>query len=88
MRGMSMREWLRRASPLVVLFAVAACGDADTGDPRGYTKAPLEEPGVIIKPEKATEMDELGDPIRPPIVDLTPGEEAAGGKGQAPAGPS
>ena len=46
-------------------FILAACGDAKTTDTRGYTKAPLEEAGVIIRPEGSSAMDSLGTPILP-----------------------
>jgi len=45
-----------------------ACGDAETTDTRGYTKAPLEEPGWFVESEEATRMSELGDPIRIPMM--------------------
>ncbi len=64
---------------------VAACGDAATPDTRGYTKAPLEDPGVFVHSEEATEMDRLGTPnVRKPVV-ITPGDTAAEG-GESPAG--
>jgi len=68
----------------MVLVGLAACGDAATKDGRGYTKAPLERPGPVIQPEPTTAMDELGDPILPPIVDITLGET---GSTTAPAAP-
>lgn len=44
----------------VVVAALAlgalACGDPDTNDRRGYTKAPLENPGLLIGGEDASEM--------------------------------
>lgn len=44
-------------------FMVTGCGDAESTDPRqGYTKAPLEEPGLFVGSEERTEMDRLGDP--------------------------
>lgn len=60
-----------RLAPLAAVAAVAAaCGDAPTPDDRGYTKAPLENPGLFIEQEPVTEMSRIGEPIRPPIVDL------------------
>jgi hypothetical protein len=57
----------------VVLAAFAltlvACGDPDTNDPRGYTKAPIENPGWTVEGEEPTAMAELGDPIRIPSMD-------------------
>lgn len=46
----------------IVLFG---CGDAETNDGRGYTKAPLEEPGLLIKAEGSSDMDALGTPVMP-----------------------
>lgn len=54
---------LRCARVLGVLVVLAGCGDAATTDRRGYTKAPLERPGLFIKAEPRTAMDELGDPV-------------------------
>jgi hypothetical protein len=56
----------------IVLFG---CGDADTNDNRGYTKAPLEEPGVLIKAESSSDMDALGTPVMPRDT-LIPAEAA------------
>lgn len=55
---------LRMAAALAVLGA-AACGDAESTDKRGYTKAPLEHAGLIIKPEKPSIMNSLGKPLMP-----------------------
>ncbi len=62
-------------------LAAAACGDLDTNDDRGYTKAPLEHPTVLIRGEQPTEMALLRDPLRPavfevPMPDTTPAQEA------------
>lgn len=42
-----------------------ACGDPETEDERGYTKAPLENPGLLIGGENATAMAQLGRPNLP-----------------------
>lgn len=69
----------RLAAPLMVCAVLAACGDASTPDTRGYTKAPLEDPGVFVRSEETTEMDRLGDPnVREPVV-IMPGDTAAAG---------
>lgn len=47
------------------LAVMAACGDANTNDARGYTKAPLEQPNVLIRAEGSSAMDSLGTPILP-----------------------
>jgi hypothetical protein len=56
------------------VLALAACGDPDTNDARGYTKAPLEEPGWTVTGEDPTEMAELGDPVRVPSMDTAAAE--------------
>ncbi|HUG41792.1 MAG TPA: c-type cytochrome [Longimicrobiales bacterium] len=48
-----------------LLVALAACGDPATNDRRGYTKAPLENPGLLIGGEDATEMARLNRPNLP-----------------------
>lgn len=60
-------RWLACAA-----FAVAtsACGDADTNDNRGYTKAPLEHPTLLIESERPTAMAELRDPLVPVIREI------------------
>jgi len=50
---------------VLVAVLVAACGDAPTADRRGYTKAPLEDPGLTVRPEPRTVMDSLGEPVAP-----------------------
>jgi mono/diheme cytochrome c family protein len=78
----------------------AACGDNSTYDHRGYTKAPLERPTVLVQAENASAMDSLGQPGQPdaPIIAAEPdtakkgAQPAAGGQtpgasaGQPPAG--
>ena len=70
------------AGALFIAMAVGlgACGDAETTDRRGYTKAPLEDPGVSITAEPTTENDGLGTPILPQVVD--PDELLSGTAGQ------
>ena len=71
-----MMKMLRSAVLTVSVLALAACGDPDTNDPRGYTKAPLETPGWTIEGEEPTGMAELGDPIRVPSMDTVAAEPA------------
>lgn len=77
-----------------LMLGVLACGDPDTNDRRGYTKAPLENPGIIVGGEDASPMVALGQPDLPrPRTDFdraaAPGDEegagAAGGGEQGPA---
>jgi hypothetical protein len=48
-----------------MVLVLAACGDPDTTDPRGYTKPPLEQAGLLIKGEGSSAMDSLGTPNLP-----------------------
>lgn len=63
-----------------LLLALAACGDPETNDRRGYTKAPLEDPGVLVGAEEPTVMAAMNRPNRPrpPLAIALPdeGEEA------------
>ena len=65
---------MRRLVFLMMLaLAVSACGDAETTDTRGYTKAPLEDPDLLISKEPVTPMAALGEPDLPrPATDLQP----------------
>jgi mono/diheme cytochrome c family protein len=75
-----------RAAAWWVVVAVAAgsaCGDPETSDERGYTKAPLENPGLLVEGEEATAMATLGTPDRtepelPETGASGPGAPAAG----------
>ena len=80
----------------VALVLSAGCGDPDTNDHRGYTKAPLESPTVLVKGEPASPMDRLADPAYPeaPLIEAEKDTAPAGGAtaaapkpaGAAPAG--
>ena len=61
-------------------FVLAACGDDGTPDRRGYTKAPLEDPGYTIESEEASPMAEMGEPKlpRPEEVEVETDTAAAG----------
>lgn len=48
-----------------LLLALVGCGDADTDDRRGYTKAPLENPGLLVGSEKSTAMSRMSRPNLP-----------------------
>jgi hypothetical protein len=50
---------------IVATVTLAGCGDPDTRDDRGYTKAPLEVPGVRIKGQEMSEMRRFGPPRLP-----------------------
>jgi len=70
----TMTKMPRSVLLTAAVLAVAACGDADSNDPRGYTKAPLEEPGWTVDDEDPTEMAELGEPVRVPSMDTAAAE--------------
>lgn len=48
-----------------LLAALTACGDPETSDRRGYTKAPLEQPGILIAGEEPTVMGRMNEPTLP-----------------------
>lgn len=77
---------VRRAALLVALAAVA-CGDPDSTDGRGYTKAPLEHPSVLIRGEEPGSMSKYGNPNRVVADVLELPEEAAPAGPVAPAAP-
>ena len=62
-------KMMRSVVLAALALALVACGDSDTNDPRGYTKAPTENPGWTVEAEEPTAMAELGDPIRIPSMD-------------------
>ena len=64
------------------LFAAAACTDPESGDTRGYTKAPLEDPGYTIEAEEPAPPTELGEaPNRPRPRELDVDTDSAGAAG-------
>jgi mono/diheme cytochrome c family protein len=80
---------LRVATLVISMFvagSAAACGDPDTADRRGYTKAPLERPGLLVRGEGASAMRDLGSPnyTRADEIDLPDLETAAPAAPTAP----
>lgn len=75
-----------RKTLILAVLALAACGDPDTGDERGYTKAPLERPTVLVQGEPVSDMDRLGNPAMPeaPLIEAEP-DTAQPGATAAPA---
>jgi mono/diheme cytochrome c family protein len=63
----------------LAFVALVACGDPDTNDDRGYTKAPLETPGLLVKGEDASPMAGIGRTNRPRPSLVEERQEAAGG---------
>jgi mono/diheme cytochrome c family protein len=79
---------MRRAAAGLMVVAVSACGDPETTDDRGYTKAPLENPGVLVSGERPGNMSRYGSPNRVNAEELHLPEEVAvtepeGGAGAA-----
>ena len=75
---------MRRVRPLggalLLIAGLAGCGDPDTTDDRGYTKAPLEKPFPLVEGQERTLMDELGEPNRvEPEEVVLPEQPPAGG---------
>jgi len=65
------------AGALLLCAAAAGCGDPETTDRRGYTKAPLEKPFVLIGGQDRSAMDELGEPNRVEPREIELAEEPA-----------
>jgi mono/diheme cytochrome c family protein len=61
---MTLSMFGRGACAVLSIAVLAACGDPDTPDGRGYTKAPLEKPSVLIAAEEPGEMSRYGSPNR------------------------
>lgn len=66
----------RSTATALLVVAVAACGDPATSDDRAYTKAPLENPGLVVEGETASPMAELGEPDL--LNNRTPADPAGG----------
>jgi mono/diheme cytochrome c family protein len=79
-----------RVLALMVCVAAAgvavACGDPGTSDGRGYTKAPTERPGILVRGERASPMRGLGSPnyTRADEIHLPDLEEAPAAADAAP----
>jgi hypothetical protein len=71
---------IRAGVALAGLAALAACGDSESSDKRGYTKAPLEHAGLIIKPEKPSVMNALGKPLMPTTEVIPPPKDSVARK--------
>ncbi len=81
-----------RKTVMVAALVMVACGDPDTRDERGYTKAPLERPTVLVQGEPHSDMDALANPALPeaPLIEAEPdtAKQAATPGGQPPAAPA
>lgn len=56
---------------MISALILLGCGDQETSDRRGYTKAPLEHPGLIIKHADRHELREFGGPLLPAVREIT-----------------
>jgi hypothetical protein len=63
---------------LMAAVGLGGCGDPDTNDDRGYTKAPLERPTVLIDGERPSPMREFGAPRLPQTEPLELPDSAGG----------
>lgn len=76
----------KRTWPGVLLFLAvssAGCGDPETNDHRGYTKAPLEDPNPLVGAEEPGEMAQYGEPNRVVADRIELPEPAAGAPAEA-----
>lgn len=78
-----------RKTIILAAVALAACGDPETNDDRGYTKAPLENATVLVQGEPESAMDKLGDPLLPaaPMIEAEK-EDTSKQQTNAPAKPA
>jgi hypothetical protein len=60
-----MRRVIRQGVVIAVVAVLVACGDPNHETARGYVKAPLETPGLVVRGEDVSEMVELGETQRP-----------------------
>lgn len=74
---MTAGRWMRMAGAAMLVLATAACGDPGSTDDRGYTKAPLERPGLLISGERPGDMAAYGSPNRVVVEELPLPEELA-----------
>lgn len=66
---------MRAAGAALLSMTLFACGDPATTDDRGYTKAPLEDPSVLIDGEEPGRMSQYGSPNRVVAEELEVPEE-------------
>jgi hypothetical protein len=71
---MRAKAWFALAAALLA----GGCGDPETSDDRGYTKAPLERPTVMIDGEEPSEMRDFGAPRLPETEPLEFPDSAGG----------
>ncbi len=69
------------AALLSTALLLGGCFDPKSDDTRGYTKAPLEHAGWIVKGEEQTAMNRIGTPTqtRAEVIEMPPAAPAATG---------
>lgn len=74
---------MRNVLLAVTVLALAACSDPATEDSRGYTKAPLETPGLLIGDEPEPALAGLPVTLEPGLTaePLQPEQPSTGGAG-------
>ncbi len=67
-------------SLLTAALMLTGCMDPKSDDKRGYTKAPLEHAGWVVKGEEVTAMNKLGSPnqVRGEIVEVPEAPKVTG----------
>lgn len=63
---------MRKIVLWAVVIGLAACGDPATNDDRGYTKAPLEDPGLIVAGEPDGGLGKVRIPLEPGLRGVDP----------------
>ncbi|HEX6135140.1 MAG TPA: cytochrome c [Longimicrobiales bacterium] len=74
---MTVCRCARPTTAALLVMVLAACGDPATTDNRGYTKAPLEKPSLLIGGEEPGAMSRYGAPNRVVAEELRLPEETA-----------
>jgi hypothetical protein len=61
---------LKLAAAVIAALTFWGCGDPETTDDRGYTKSPLERPGLTIEGGEEYNMRAFGRPNLPVARDI------------------
>ena len=72
---------MRRVLLTVTVVALAGCGDPATEDARGYTKAPLEEPGLLVRGEPVSPLAGVDTSVTSGLAAEAPDAEPATSEG-------
>lgn len=71
---------MRNVLLILMVLALGACGDPATEDARGYTKAPLEGPGLLVAGEPESAVD-VPVTLEPGLTAPLPAEDEGAGAG-------